>query len=292
MTVRFAVDLVTPRRYSARSASAHRSVRRARRGEITLADWNAGQYLKFEDERTRPAADLLGRVPLTAARSCIDIGCGPGNSTELLTARFPDARIAGMDTSPGMIAKARERLPGLDFEVADIQTWAPREPCDLIFANAVLQWIPGHEALLRRLASFLTRGGCLAVQMPNNMNEPSHRLMEQVAGDAAFAGKLSAASAARSQIGSFEEYYAWLLRARCSVDIWQTTYVHPLDGAGAIVEWFKSTGLRPYLDPLTPDEQSAFLARYQAEIARAYPAQDDGKVLLRFPRLFFVARRQ
>jgi trans-aconitate 2-methyltransferase len=257
-----------------------------------VADWNAGQYLKFEDERTRPSVDLLGRVPLVSARFCVDVGCGPGNSTELLADRFPDARVAGMDSSPGMIEKARERLPSLDFEVADIQAWEPREPCDLIFANAVLQWVPGHAALLTRLVSFLTKGGCLAVQMPNNIHEPSHRLMKQVAGEGAWAGKLSEAAAARSEIGAFENYYAWLLRAGCSVDLWQTTYVHPLDGAGAIVEWFKSTGLRPYIDPLAPDEQSAFLARYQAEIAKAYPAQDDGKVLLRFPRLFFVARRR
>jgi trans-aconitate 2-methyltransferase len=256
-----------------------------------VADWSPGQYLKFEDERTRPSVDLLGRIPIQTARRCIDIGCGPGNSTELLAARFPEAKVSGLDSSPAMIAKAKERLPALAFETADILTWEPRERFDLIFANAVFQWVPNHATLLPRLARYLEPGGCLAVQMPNNMDEPSHRLMREAAGAGPWAGKLAAAAGAREEIGSFESYYGWLRGAGCTVDLWQTTYVHALDGASAIVEWFKSTGLRPYLDPLSPDEREDYLARYRAAIAEAYPEQADGKVLLRFPRLFFVAQR-
>ncbi|WP_445502569.1 trans-aconitate 2-methyltransferase [Microvirga sp. G4-2] len=256
-----------------------------------MADWNPGQYLKFEDERTRPSVDLLRRVPLSAPERCVDLGCGPGNSTELLVKRFQSTQVSGLDNSPGMLAKARERLPGLTFEAADIATWQPEERFDLIFANAVLQWIPDHPGLLTRLVSFLKKGGCLAVQMPNNLNEPSHRLMEQVANDGPWSAKLASASDAKGKIGSFEDYYACLQQAGCTADIWQTTYVHPLEGAGAIVEWFKGTGLKPYLDRLSPDEQAEYLRRYTKEIAKAYPAQADGKVLLRFPRLFFVAQR-
>jgi trans-aconitate 2-methyltransferase len=257
-----------------------------------LAAWNAGQYLKFEDERTRPATDLLRRIPLAEIRTAADIGCGPGNSTELIVERYPNARVLGLDNSPSMLAKARERLPRATFEEVDIATWQPDERYDLIFANAVLQWLPDHPSLLARLVSFLDTGGCLAVQMPNNLNEPSHRLMEKVSREGPWAGKLASASQAREEIGSFEDYYSWLQRTGCSVDIWQTSYVHPLADAGAITEWFKSTGLKPYLDPLSPTEQSEYLDRYRAEIEKAYPAQQDGKVLLRFPRLFFVAQRQ
>ena len=257
-----------------------------------MADWNAGQYLKFEDERTRPATDLLRRIPLAKIRTAADIGCGPGNSTELIVERYPNARVLGLDNSPSMLAKARERLPRATFEEVDIATWQPDERYDLIFANAVLQWLPDHPSLLARLVSFLDTGGCLAVQMPNNLNEPSHRLMEKVSREGPWAGKLASASQAREEIGSFEDYYSWLQRTGCSVDIWQTTYVHPLADEGAITEWFKSTGLKPYLDPLSPTEQSEYLDRYRAEIEKAYPAQQDGKVLLRFPRLFFVAQRQ
>ncbi|KAB0268477.1 trans-aconitate 2-methyltransferase [Microvirga brassicacearum] len=257
-----------------------------------MADWNADQYLKFEDERTRPSTDLLRRVPLAEAERCVDLGCGPGNSTALLAGRFPVARITGLDSSAAMVAAARERLPDVDFQQMDLQAWEPTERFDLIFANAVLQWLPNHAGLLPRLVSFLKTGGVLAVQMPNNLDEPAHRLMTQIAKAGPWAGALSSASAARSTIGSFEDYYACLQRAGCNVDIWQTTYIHVLDGPGAIVEWFRSTGLKPYLDPLPDGERANYLALYEAAIAEAYPAQGDGKVLLRFPRLFFVAQRR
>jgi trans-aconitate 2-methyltransferase len=269
----------------------HCSTVRLKEG-FPLADWNAGQYLKFEDERTRPSLDLLRRVPLEEATNCVDIGCGPGNSTELIARRYPTARVLGLDNSRDMLAKARARLPDRDFEQTDISIWRTEERFDLIFANAVLQWLPDHPGLLARLVSFLKDGGCLAVQVPNNLHERSHRLMIQVAREGPWAEKLSVAARARETIGSFEDYYTWLQKAGCSVDIWQTTYVHPLDGAEAIVEWFKSTGLKPYLDPLSREERSEYLRRYQAAIAQAYPVQHDGKVLLRFPRLFFIAQRK
>ncbi|WP_112662917.1 trans-aconitate 2-methyltransferase [Microvirga flavescens] len=256
-----------------------------------MRDWNAGQYLKFEDERTRPAIDLLARVPLTDPKRCIDLGCGPGNSTELLARRYPNAEIIGLDSSDAMLEKARQRLPHLAFEKGDISAWAPSAPFDLIFANAALQWVPEHAALLPRLVAALNPGGCLAVQVPDNFNEPSHVLMRDVAARGPWAQRLGGAVTAREKIGSFGDYYARLKGAGCSVGLWRTTYVHCLDDADAIVEWVKGTGLRPFLDPLDEAEQATFLALYRSEIAHAYPTQFDGKVLLPFPRLFLVARR-
>jgi trans-aconitate 2-methyltransferase len=254
-----------------------------------VADWNANQYIKFEDQRTRPAVDLLARVPLAEAGRCVDLGCGPGNSTEVLTQRFPGAEVTGIDTSPDMLDKARRRLPGLRFEQADIASWRPEAPIDLIFANAALQWVPDHASLLPRLVSFLAQGGCLAVQVPDNLSEPSHAHMREVAGSGPWAPRLQAAGVAREVIGSFEDIYGWLIDAGCSVDLWRTTYVHPLDGPDAIIEWLKSTGLKPFIDPLDEAERRDFLASYRERIAQAYPIQGDGMVLLRFPRLFFVA---
>ena len=256
-----------------------------------MADWDASQYLKFEDERTRPAADLLARVPLGDPGHVVDLGCGPGNSTQLLARRFPQARVTGLDRSPDMIAKARARLPEVRFEEADVGAWEPQAPVDLLFANAVLQWLPDHAALFPRLAASLTPGGCLAVQMPDTLGEPVHGLAREIAASGPWADKLARAGEARAAIASFEDTYAWLCATCSHVDIWQTVYVHPLDGAEAIVAWIKSTGLRPFLDPLDADEQTAFLARYTAAVADAYPRQPDGRTLLRFPRRFIVAVR-
>ena len=259
--------------------------------DISTSDWDADQYLKFEAERTRPAADLLARVPLTQVRRCIDLGCGPGNSTQLIPDRFPDAVVTGLDNSPGMLAKARRRLGGLTFEKADISTWWPGERFDLIFANDVLQWLPHQQRILTRLVSFLHHGGCLAVQVPNSADDPSRRLMEDVASDGPWAGKLSAASVTEEGSGAIDRYYASLQGTGCTFDLWETTYLHPLAGPEAVVEWFKGSELRPYLHLLADEERHEFLNRYRAEIAKAYPAQEDGKVLLRLQRVFIVATR-
>jgi trans-aconitate 2-methyltransferase len=260
---------------------------------MTIApDWNAAQYLRFEDERARPSIDLLARVPLAEPKRCIDLGCGPGNSTELVAARFPQAQVEGLDSSADMLDKARQRLPRLSFTLGDVGRWLAEGAYDLIFANAVLQWLPDHEGLFPRLARSLKPGGCLAVQMPNNLAEPSHVAMREVAAEGPWAERLATAKAERSAIGSFGDYRRWLMAAGCRVDIWQTTYVHALAGVEAIAEWFKSTGLKPYLDRLTAEEREPFMARYLERIAPAYPVESDGKVLLRFPRLFIVAVRE
>lgn len=257
-----------------------------------MEDWSATQYLHFEAERTRPAYDLLGRVPGGAKARIADLGCGPGNSTELLANRFPGADILGLDSSDDMLAKARLRLPNRRFEKTDVALWRGGDRLDLIFANAVLHWVPGHIDLMVRLTAQLMPGGCLAVQMPDNFDEPSHVLMRKVAMRAPFKDKLGGANAAREAIGAFVDYYAALVGDCAMIDIWRTIYVHALAGPDAIVEWVKGTGLRPFLAPLDSRETEAFLAQYREEIAAAYPPLADGRVLLPFPRLFIVAARR
>ncbi len=254
--------------------------------------WSAKQYVAFEDERTRPVRDLLAALPPIDAHSVIDLGCGPGNSTEVLAARFPQANISGIDSSSDMIEAARRRLPHLNFAVEDLQAWQDAGPFDVILANAVLQWVAHHEALLPALIAKLAPGGALAVQMPDNLDEPAHRLMREVAADGPWAAKLAASSAARAPLLNAARYYE-LLRPLCSkLDLWRTTYYHFLSGgAPALVEWFKGSGLRPFLEPLNAGERSAFLDQYTAAIARAYPPVADGSVLLPFPRVFLTAIR-
>ena len=258
----------------------------ARRG---AKDWSADQYVKFEDERTRPARDLLAQVPRRDFGKIVDIGCGPGNSTELLVERFHNAEIIGFDSSPDMLRQARERLPDRRFVEADVSTWQPEAGTDLLFANAVFQWVPDRERILRRLTEALPQGGVLAVQMPDNLNEPSHRLMAEVAAAGPWANKLRRASEARAPLPTPQGYYELLKPVARRLDIWHTIYNHPLDGATAIVEWVKGTGLKPYIDPLEGSERDDYLAAYTARIAEAYPVSPDGKALLRFPRIFILA---
>ena len=227
---------------------------------------------------------------MSGVRRAADIGCGPGNSTEVLRARYPDAEIVGIDSSADMIAAARKRLPAIAFEVADIVGWDGAD-FDVILANAVIQWIPDHEALLPALIAKLAPGGALAVQTPDNLDEPSHRLMREVAADGPWAAKLADAAKARAARRGADWYFRLMRRHAPRVDIWRTTYFHPLTGAGAIVEWVKGTGLRPFLDPLDAGGARGLSRRYEAAIAEAYPAEADGMALLPFPRLFFVATR-
>jgi trans-aconitate 2-methyltransferase len=253
--------------------------------------WSASQYVKFEEERTRPVRDLIAAVPTAEAARALDLGCGPGNSTEVLRARYPSASITGVDSSEDMVQAARQRLPGATFEVADIATWQAHGPWDVILANAVLHWVPDHASLFPRWVEALSPGGSLAVQMPDNLAEPSHVLMQEVACDGPWAAKLADARGERSEVAPAAWYYG-LLRPRCSrVDVWRTTYHHPLAGIDGVVEWFKGSGLRPFLAPLDEEERAEYLARYRAALASAYPAQPDGSVLLPFPRSFLVATR-
>lgn len=254
-----------------------------------MSDWNPALYARFADERARPVHDLLARVPLAAPGRVVDLGCGAGASTAPLVARWPQAEVVGIDTSPAMIAEARAKVPGARFEIADGAVWAPPAPIDLVFSNATLQWIPDHRVLLPKLMSWLAPGGVLAVQMPDNLDEPSHALMRAVAAEAPFAAALEQAAGARTQLLSYEETWDVLAPLAATVDVWRTTYVHPLMGAAKIVEMVRSTGLRPFLDPLDAELQVAFLARYTARVAAAYPETADGRVMFRFPRLFFVA---
>jgi trans-aconitate 2-methyltransferase len=254
--------------------------------------WSPQQYTKFEDDRTRPVRDLLAAVPGDNPARVIDLGCGPGNSTEILAERYPNAEIAGLDNSPDMVEAARNRMPGVRFEVADVASWQPAGTYGVILSNAVLHWVPNHGGLLPRIAGCLDEGGSLAVQMPDNLEEPAHVLMRETAACGPWAAKLARAAEAQTARGTVDWYYG-LLRPCCRrVDIWRTTYHHVLTGgADAVVEWFKGSGLRPFLGPLDEEERAAYLERYRAGVALAYRIQADGAVLLPFPRLFIVATR-
>ncbi|MTJ81944.1 MAG: trans-aconitate 2-methyltransferase [Telmatospirillum sp.] len=256
-----------------------------------MSDWNAALYRRFEDQRTRPAADLLARIPEMTPALVVDLGCGPGNSTELLVRRFADATVIGLDSSPDMLADARRRLPDCRFIEADIATWQPEAAPDLIFANASLQWLGDHHSLFPRLFALLAPGGVLAVQMPDNAGEPTHRLMREIAAQDPWADLIGNADRIRTVREDPPAYYAMLAGSAAAVDLWRTTYHHPMDSADDIVGWVQGTGLRPFLNLLPEDMRPSFLSCYRDRIDGAYPPFPDGRRLLAFPRLFIVARR-
>lgn len=250
-----------------------------------MPTWDDTQYLKFADARTRPAAELLARVPVEAPAHVVDLGCGPGNSTQLLVQRWPSADIVGVDNSAAMLSRAREALPKLTFVLSDLRSFRPDERVDVLYANAALHWVPDHAQLLPALLSMLSPGGSLAFQMPDNWHEPSHRLMRELV--LHYLPDLSVVHT-HPPIESAAFYYDKLVARARLVDIWQTRYEQVMPDAAAIVEWVKGTGLRPYLEALTPEQRADFERDYEQEIAKAYPARADGRRLFSFPRLFVV----
>ncbi|WP_320196048.1 trans-aconitate 2-methyltransferase [Agrobacterium rosae] len=251
--------------------------------------WSAQQYLKFENERTRPASDLLAQVPLERLTAGYDLGCGPANSTELLAERYGVNVITGVDSDADMLEKARLRLPNTEFQKADLATWKPKQKADLFYANAVFQWLPNHLDILVSLMDHLKPGGVLAVQMPDNLGEPTHLAMEETGAAGPWKAAFEGNRLRRKPLPSPSTYFERLSAKSARVDIWHTIYNHPMRNAEAIVEWVKGTGLRPYLEAAGEETRAAFLADYLKRIDAAYPPTADGQRLLRFPRLFIVA---
>lgn len=253
--------------------------------------WDPAQYLKFADHRLRPALDLMARIAAPAPRAVYDLGCGTGAITRLLAERWPEARVAGVDGSEEMLAKARREVPAVAFGKADLAAWRPGEPADVLFSNAALHWLDDHAALFPRLVGLLAPDGVLAVQMPRNHAAPSHTAMAEAAAAGPWAAALAPVLRPNPVAGP-EAYYDLLRPLVSELDIWETVYFQALAGENPVVEWTKGTALRPLLHALENEEQrQAFLADYSARIARAYPKRADGRTLLPFRRIFILGRR-
>jgi trans-aconitate 2-methyltransferase len=249
--------------------------------------WDPKIYLNFAAERTRPAAELLARIAVENPKHVADLGCGPGNSTELLAARWPEAQVEGIDSSPEMIAKAKASGIRANWTLSDIANWQPPRAYDVVFSNATYQWLPDHQTLLPRLVRATESGGIFAFQVPNNFESPSHALMREVGASGVWAAKLKGVR----NIGvlSPARYYDILAPLASALDIWQTEYLQVLDGEDPVYRWVSATGLRPFADALAGDERDAFVAAFKSALRAAYPMRADGKTLFPFKRLFAVA---
>jgi trans-aconitate 2-methyltransferase len=256
--------------------------------------WDANQYNKFAAERERPFADLLEQAALsrTETRQIVDLGCGPGRLTRQMVARWPAARVVGVDNSPEMLAKALPlAIPGqLEFVQADLAAWSPDLPVDLILSNAALHWIADHDRLLARLAGWLAPGGTLAVQMPNRFDGPVQKAIDATAADPRWAAQLSGVGLHRGSVQKVEWYARLLQGLGFTVNAWETTYVHVLTGQDPVLEWFRGSGLRPLLVRLDATAAEQFCGDLAARLATVYPPLN-GTTLFPMPRLFFVATR-
>ncbi len=256
-----------------------------------MPEWDAITYLQFANERTRPSLDLVQRIAVPDPRRIIDLGCGPGNSTEVLRRRWPEAEVTGLDSSPKMIESARVAWPENQWILADAATWTASQPFDLVFSNAMLQWLPDHTRLLPRLFEQVAPGGALAAQLPAHYELPMHREIVEVSRDPAWDNRMQGArNALTKQPASF--YYDTLQPLGARIDLWETIYYHEVPGPEALIEWFRGTGMRPFLEALSSDQErvrfeTMLLKRY----ITSYPRRPSGLVLFPFRRLFFVAYR-
>ena len=243
-------------------------------------------------EVRRPAAaagvDLLSRIDVAKPSEVYDLGAGTGNVTRLLKARWPEARVTGVDASPDMLARAAGDAPDIVWERADLAAWRPARPADVIYSNAALHWLGDHARIFPALASALAPGGVLAVQMPRNFSAPSHTAIAEAARSGPWRATLE--PLLRSTPVAEPSFYFDVLGTHAAVvDIWETEYLQILDGEDPVKEWVKGTWLRPLLDALEEPARSRFEASYAELVARAYPRRPDGRTLLPFRRLFIVA---
>jgi trans-aconitate 2-methyltransferase len=259
---------------------------------VSGTSWDVDQYERYKTYRERPALDLMARIPADLQlREIWDLGCGTGEHAALLSRLHPGARVHGLDSSPAMLAAARERNPAVDWVQGDIDGFDPVGPPDLILTNAALQWVTGHERLFPRLVAGLAPGGVFACQMPMTWPERWHAELRALAAEEPWSGRLQGIREVQP-VAAAEDYWRWL-SPLATVDVWKTRYLHSLSGEDPVVEWMKGTGLRPYLSRLEdPSEQAAFLAAYAALMRAAFPKQADGSTLFEFPRIFIVARKR
>jgi trans-aconitate 2-methyltransferase len=256
-----------------------------------MPDWDHQLYLKFSDQRARPAADLIAQIQIENPPRVIDLGCGTGNSTAQLHRRWPQAKLTGLDSSPAMLAQARKDHPEWQWMESPIEDWKPQGSYDLVFSNAALHWVPDHAELFPRLLRAVAPRGVLAVQMPNNFLAPAHLGMKKVAADPAWAGALASASE-KILIQPVAFYYHALRNLASHLNIWETEYLQIMDGPKAVLDWMRSTAMRAYLESLPNDDQRRrFEEQCLAEFEESYPADEQGKILFPYKRMFIVAYR-
>jgi trans-aconitate 2-methyltransferase len=256
-----------------------------------VREWDPQQYLQFEYERTQPSIDLVARIPFEDPATIIDIGCGPGNSTQILRKRWPHADIVGLDKSEKMIERARADHPGQTWIIGDASTLTADRAYDIVFSNAAIHWIPDHHGLIPRLFQIVRKDGVLAVQVPANYESPLYRIILNVARSDKWRSFTSGCDGLITYHNA-AYYYNELVSLTKDIALWETTYYHILKSHQDLVAWYKSTAMKPFLERLPADDKrEEFLQTVLTECKKQYPLQSDGRILYPFKRLFFTARK-
>jgi len=251
--------------------------------------WDPDKYLDFSDERARPFHELTARIRVESPRRVVDLGCGPGNLTATLAARWPGATVEAIDSSPEMVAAAR--AAGIEARVAAVQEWVPPRDTDVVVTNAVLQWVPEHRKLLVDWLAAMPSRAWLAMQVPGNFGEPSHRLVRDLARETEWAHTLRDVVLREDEAVDGPVDYAELIAsAGCEVDAWETTYIQRLTGPDAVLEWITGTALRPVKVALDAQQWRRFRDALAPRLREAYPARPDGTTWFPFRRVFAVGR--
>ena len=255
-------------------------------------DWNPDLYLRFDKERTQHSIDLVSRINFDKPGKIIDLGCGPGNSTQILVQRWPGVSITGVDNSPAMIEKAKMDFPNQNWKLLDVGKDEINEKFDIIFSNATIQWIPNHAELFKQLYNALNANGLIAIQIPLFWDMPLGKAIKNIAKDSRWVTSVKGATELFT-IHAYSYYYDKLSQLFNSIEMWETHYIHIMDSHLSILEMIKSTGLKPYLDRLeNENDKKEFEALVLDEITKDYPQQKDEKVLFPFDRIFFIANKK
>jgi trans-aconitate 2-methyltransferase len=254
-----------------------------------VTTWEPQTYLRYSEIRFRAGLDLIARIPKRNYAQIYDLGCGTGHLAHILADTFPGSRVIGLDSSPEMLAEARREFPAISWQEADINTWHPPNPPNLIFSNASFQWVPAHEKLFPSLLQSLSADGILAIQMPRHFESPSHLELKDLVKRSQWRNQLQPLLLAT--IPTPETYWRWLSPHARDLDIWESIYLQVLDGPDPVVNFMRGTALRPFLSALSPSEGDRFVQAFAERMAAAYPPQPNGQTLFPFRRLFMVAQR-
>lgn len=255
-----------------------------------MPTWDKNLYYRFRAQRTQPSIDLAARITLQRPSRVIDLGCGPGNSTGVLRQRWAEASIVGLDNSEEMIRSARASDTDAEWVKSDIGNWHSDTKFDVVFSNAALQWVPDHERLIPRLVEQVASPGVLAVQLPDHYDSPLFRVLIEVANDDRWSDRMSDARQSLTR-NPLSFYYDLLSPLGGEVEIWTTEYQHILSSHEDILTWHRGTGMRPYLEVLSREEQTEFERLVLEGYQRAFPVAADGNVLFPFRRLFFTVTK-